>query len=80
MCREFGSGALLVGLVATMRMIGISMVVVEWLLISGTTDCTEKLQLILLILFLSGVCRFYLGGGADDGGRRSARTTGSVPL
>jgi hypothetical protein len=56
MCREFGSGASPVGLVVTMRMIGTSMVVVEWLLISGMTDCTEKLQLILLILFLSGVC------------------------
>jgi hypothetical protein len=60
-CADFGLGALPVGLVATMRMIGAGMVVVDWLLISGTTDCAEKLQLILLIMFLNGVCQFYLG-------------------
>jgi hypothetical protein len=42
--------------VVKMRMIGASMVVVDWLLISATTDCAEKLQLILLIIFLNGVC------------------------
>ncbi len=57
----FGLGALPVGLAATMRMIGAGMVVVDWLLISETTDCAAKLQLILLIIFLNGVCQFYLG-------------------
>jgi hypothetical protein len=52
----FGLGALPAGLVAMMRMIGTGMVVVDWLLISGTADRAEKLQVILLIIFLNGVC------------------------
>jgi hypothetical protein len=51
-----------------MGVIGASMVVVDWLLISRMTNCTEKLQLILLIIFLNGVCQFYSGGGTDNGG------------
>jgi hypothetical protein len=42
----------------------------DWLLISGTTNCTEKLILILLIIFLNGVGQFCLGGGVGDGGRQ----------
>jgi hypothetical protein len=80
LCQDFGLEALPVELVATMRMISIGMLVVDWLLISRMTDCAEKLQLILFIIFLNGLCRFYLGGGVDNGGRRSARPTVSVPL
>jgi hypothetical protein len=52
----FGSGALPGWLRMTMGINNAGTVVVGWLLISGTTNRAEKLQVILLIIFLNDVC------------------------
>jgi hypothetical protein len=60
---------------ATMRTIDAKIVVLGCLFISGPTNCAEKLQLILLIIFLNGECRFDLGRGVDYGKRQGAAPT-----
>ena len=52
--------------------IGADMVVVCLLLISVPTNLAEQLLFILLIMYLSGECRFFLVWCGDDGGRQVA--------
>ncbi len=52
--------------------IGTNIVVVCLLLNSRPTNLTEKLLFILLIIYLSGVCQFFLVWCGDNGGWRVA--------
>jgi hypothetical protein len=49
------------------------MVVVGNIFVSGTTNHAEKLQLIILMIFLNGVCQFCGGERAGYGERSPER-------